>query len=72
MGKQPLKLYDTVALLKDFPGKKVVFGQVGTVVETLRDGFFKVEFTDTSGQTIAEFAVHADELLLLHYNMKVA
>ena len=72
MNRQPLKLYDIVALLKDFPEKKVVFGQVGTVVETLKDSFFEVEFSDKTGETIAEFAVHADELMLLHYNLEVA
>ena len=72
MKKQPLKLYDIVALLKDFPEKKVVFGQVGTVVEMLKDDFFEIEFSDKSGETIAEFAVTADKLMLLHYNVEVA
>lgn len=71
MKRKALKLFDTVALLKDFPEKKVVLGQVGTIVEILRNSFFEVEFTDKSGETIAEFAIHADELMLLHYNVEV-
>ena len=68
MKKKSLKLFDTVAILKDVPEREVVFGQVGTIVEELKEGVFEVEFADTHGATIAEFAVKAEDLMLLHYD----
>ena len=44
MKKESLKLFDTVAILKDISEKKVVFGQVGTIVEELETDVFEVEF----------------------------
>ncbi len=44
-----------------------VCGQVGTVVERLTDGVFEVEFVDDEGQTYAELALPAEQLLLLHH-----
>lgn len=67
MRKRRLKLFDTVAILKDIPLQKVVYGQVGTIVEILDRSHFEVEFADKSGVTIAEFAVAAENLMLLHY-----
>ncbi|TAF77887.1 MAG: DUF4926 domain-containing protein [Bacteroidetes bacterium] len=72
MKTDPLKLCSTVALLKDFLDKKVVFGQVGTVVEILSENVFEVEFANKFGETIAEFAVEAKYLMLLHYEMEIA
>jgi hypothetical protein len=72
MKKEPLKLFDTVAILKDLPEKKVVFGQVGTIVELLSDGVFEVEFADKFGETISEFAVKSEDLMLLHYELDYA
>lgn len=48
----------------------MVFGQVGTIVEKLADGVFEVEFADKFGETIAEFAVSQQDLMLLHYEME--
>ncbi len=70
MKKEKLKLFDIVAILKDYPEKKVVFGQVGTIVEELQDGVFEVEFANKSGETISEFAVKSEDLMLLHYEME--
>ena len=70
MKKEKLKLYDTVAILKDLPEKKVVFGQVGTIIEELAEGVFEVEFADKLGETIAEIAVQSENLMLLHYEME--
>ncbi len=67
-----INLLDVVALLHDIPEKKLVFGQVGTVVEELGNNFFEVEFADTKGETIAELALSADELMRLHYERKLA
>lgn len=72
MKKESLKLFDTVAILKDLPDKKVVFGQVGTIVELLSDEVFEVEFADKSGETISEFAVKSEDLMLLHYELEYA
>lgn len=65
-----LKLFDTVAILKNVPDQKVVLGQVGTIVEELDNDFYEVEFSDKNGETISEFAVKADDLMLLHYEME--
>ena len=70
MTKEKIKLYDTVAILKDLPEKKVVVGQVGTVIEELAEGVFEVEFADKLGETIAEIAVQSKDLMLLHYEME--
>lgn len=72
MKKEALKLFDTVAILKDLPEKKVVFGQVGTIVELLSDGVFEVEFADKFGETISEFAVKSEDLMLLHFELEYA
>ncbi len=72
MKREDLKLYDTVAILKYLPEKKVVFGQVGTIVEELATDVFEVEFADKFGETIAEFAVKGEDLMLLHYEMEFA
>jgi hypothetical protein len=72
MKRENLKLYDTVAILKDLPEKKVVFGQVGTIVEELAEGVFEVEFANKFGETISEFAVKSEDLMLLHYEMEIA
>ena len=70
MKNEKLKLFDVVAILKANPDKMVVYGQVGTIVEELQDGVFEVEFADKSGQTISEFAVKAEDLMLLHYEIE--
>jgi hypothetical protein len=70
MKKELLKLFDTVAILKDLPDKKVVFGQVETIVELLSDEVIEVEFADKSGETISEFAVKSKDLMLLHYELE--
>jgi hypothetical protein len=58
---------DVVALLTDLPEQGLVRGQVGTVVEPLADNVFEVEFVDDEGQTYAELALPADQLLVLHH-----
>ena len=58
----------TVALLEDLPGKGLVRGQVGTVVEVLAPGVFDVEFSGDSDQTYASAAVSAGQLMWLHHD----
>lgn len=50
----------------------MVFGQVGTIVEELAEGVFEVEFANKLGETIAEFAVKIEDLMLLHYELEFA
>ena len=70
MKREPLKVFDTVAILADRPDKKVVFGQVGAIVEELKPGVFEVEFADKYGETISQFAINSEDLMLLHYEME--
>ena len=70
MKKKTIRLLDTVALLEDVPTRKLRAGEVGTVVEILGNGAFEVEFCDQQGQTYAEFALRADQILPLHTSGK--
>lgn len=58
---------DVVALLEDVPGRGLVRGQVGTVVEKLAPGVFEVEFSDNKGRTYATLTASADKLLILRH-----
>ncbi len=66
MPKRKIKLLDTVALLEDWPERKLRRGEVGTIVEVLAPDVYEVEFCDDEGQTYAELAVRGDQLLTLH------
>lgn len=72
MKNETLKLLDPVALLKDFPERRLVLGQVGTIVEILGNGVYEVEFTNKSGETIVECAIKLNDLMLLHYELELA
>ena len=67
-----IKVLDVVALLHDHPDKKILKGQVGTVVEQLDENVFEVEFVNTKGETIALEEIHADNLFLLHFEIEKA
>jgi hypothetical protein len=68
-----IRVLDVVALTEDLPDEDLYRGQVGTVVETLAPGVFEVEFSDESGRTYASLALHAKQLMVLHYEpVKVA
>jgi hypothetical protein len=62
-----IQLLDVVALTEDLPDRKLRRGQVGTVVETLAEGVYEVEFSDTDGHTYASLALRAEQLMVLHY-----
>lgn len=66
MAKPKIKLLDTVALVDDLPERKLERGEVGTVVEILAPDVFEVEFSDDDGQTYAELALRAEQLIALH------
>ncbi|HVR35063.1 MAG TPA: DUF4926 domain-containing protein [Methylomirabilota bacterium] len=59
---------DMVALLKDRPDRGLVAGQVGTVVQSLGDDHFEVEFSGDDGRAYAMAALPAHELMVLHYS----
>ena len=63
-----IQLLDVVALLQDHEELKLIAGQVGTVVETLEEDVFEVEFSDNEGRTYATVALNKSELIALHYN----
>ena len=65
-----IKVLDVVALLSDLPRKKLLKGQVGTVVEQLDENVFEVEFVNTNGETLALEEIHSDNLFLLHFEIE--
>jgi uncharacterized protein (DUF58 family) len=65
--KAELHLGDVVALTEDLPRPSLRRGQVGTVVESLSNGVFEVEFSDNVGRTYATVPLRADQLMVLHY-----
>lgn len=66
MKAKTIELLDTVVLLENLPARKLRAGEVGTVVELLDKGVYEVEFCDEDGQTYAEFALRADQIMPLH------
>jgi hypothetical protein len=70
--KNDLKVLDIVALLRDIPEKKLVKGQVGTIVEKWDTKVFEVEFCNTKGETLALAQIDEKDLLLLHYQLIAA
>jgi len=67
MNSSPIRLLDIVALTEDLPDRGLGSGQVGTVVEELAPDVFEVEFCDNQGRTYATAALHADQMIVLHY-----
>jgi hypothetical protein len=64
--KKKIKLLDTVALVDDLPERNLKRGEVGTIVEILAPDVFEVEFSDDEGETYAQFALPAQQLIVLH------
>jgi len=63
----PIKVLDDVALTQDLPANNLQRGQVGQVSQRLSDGTFQVDFKDKNGRIYAALALHAEQLLRLHY-----
>jgi len=65
-----IPLLSPVALVIDLPELKLTRGQMGTVVEFLRDDqdaeALLVEFSDQDGQAYAMAQVRAEQLVVLH------
>jgi hypothetical protein len=64
---EQIKLFDVVALLSDNAARGLARGQVGTIVEELAGGVYEVEFSDNDGQTYAQCALPAKDLLILRH-----
>jgi hypothetical protein len=63
-----IRLLDVVALTIDVPGHNLSRGQVGTVVEVLKNGTaYEVEFSDRNGRTYQSLGLRPDQLMVLHY-----
>jgi hypothetical protein len=63
-----IKELAVVALLRDLPEAKLVKGQVGTVVETLGESAYEVEFCGDDGRAYAMLGVKEEDLMVLHYS----
>ena len=59
-------MFDVVTLVHDVPEKGLRAGMVGAVVDvySVPVPAYEVEFCDTSGRTIAQLALFADQLQL--------
>lgn len=65
---ETVQLLDIVALTADLPEHNLWRGQVGTVVEVLRDGAaYEVEFSDRHGRTYESLGLRPDQIMRLHY-----
>ena len=63
-----IKLLDVVALTVDVPEHGLSRGQVGTVVEVLKNGTaYEVEFSDRHGRTYQSLGLRPEQLMVLHY-----
>lgn len=62
-----LEMLSVVALLRDKPERKLIRGQVGTIVEQLAPEVYEVEFSDGEGRTYAMETLRSDELMRLHH-----
>jgi hypothetical protein len=65
--KKEIQVLDVVALTEDIADLSLLRGQVGTVVESLDQGVFEVEFVDNDGKTYAMLPLKSSQLLVLHY-----
>ncbi|MDQ3664975.1 MAG: DUF4926 domain-containing protein [Acidobacteriota bacterium] len=63
-----IKLLDVVALTVDIPEHDLSRGQVGTVVELLKEGAaYEVEFSDRNGRTYKSLGLRPDQSMVLRY-----
>ena len=63
-----VKPFDVVALTVDLPEYNLSKGQVGTVVELLKNGAaYEVEFSDRNGRTYQSLGLRPDHFMVLRY-----
>lgn len=62
-----MKQFDVVRLIKDLPAKNLRRGLIGVVIDVLANPTlaYEVEFTNESGETLAEIAVEPEYLELV-------
>jgi len=64
---EDIKLLDIVELAVDLPGHNLLRGQVGTVVELLKNGTaYEVEFSDRNGRPYQSIGLRPDQIILNH------
>lgn len=64
----PIKMHAVVVLLEDVPAKKLVRGEVGTIVEELTPAVCLVEFSDDDGRTYAMEPLPYEKLVEVRHN----
>ena len=57
-----LEMLAVVALVEDLPEKRLLRGQVGTIVENLAPGVYEVEFSDSDGCAYASIGLSANQI----------
>lgn len=63
-----IKLLDAVALVVDISEHNLSRGQVGTVVELLKNGAaHEVEFSDRKGRAYKSIGLLPEQFVVLHY-----
>jgi hypothetical protein len=67
MSQRPIQELDVVALTVDIPGKKLLRGQVGTIVHVYSPDAFEVEFVDNVGHTYGLATLSSSQVFLLHF-----
>ncbi len=72
MKDETIKLLDVVALLRGVPEKRLLRGQIGTVIECYSNTEFEVEFSDNNEKTISMLTLSTDEIMLLHHELEHA
>jgi hypothetical protein len=70
--KDEIKILDAVTVIEDLPEFGLKRGEVVTVVDAWKDGAFKVEFSDESGEAYAFVALQAEKLMPLYYRHREA
>jgi hypothetical protein len=63
-----IEVLDVVALVRNRPEANLLKGQVGTVVETLGESAYEVEFCDDDGRAYAMLGLEEEDLMVLHYS----
>jgi Domain of unknown function (DUF4926) len=72
MKDETIKILDVVALLEAIPAKKLLRGQIGTIVEKYSETDFEVEFSDNKGKALAILTLNTEKLMLLHEELVIA
>jgi hypothetical protein len=65
----PLRFHAIVALTEDLPERRLLRGQVGTVVELFGPGVYEVEFSDNRGVAYAILPLRGGQLMVLHHQL---